>query len=256
MFLTLNVIGIGRKSGKTELIQGLVRGLTKRNYRVSTIKHIFEGTFDTAHKDTWKHLRAGAYPVIAVSPNELVSIKGITDPSLEDALKEIPGEVDVVLVEGFKGSENPKILAARTMSEVEELVRMGKVIAISGPVASKKGHPSSFRDIPILELGELVLLVERMILENYVKSLPGMDCRRCGYESCGAMARAILKGRASIARCKPLFEKEVVLNVDGERIFLSEFPKNFVRNTVLGMIKTLRGVGEKPSKISLEIAVD
>jgi len=255
--LTINVVGVGRKSGKTKLIQGLVRELIRKSYRVSAVKHISKGTFDTVHKDTWEHLHAGACPVIAVSASEVVSIKKVANPSLEDGLKEVPREVDLVLVEGFKGSENPKIIAAQSLSEVEELMReVTRVIAISGPLTLEKESPTSFRNIPILELGELVPLVERMILENVVKTLPGVNCRRCGFESCSAMAQAILEGKASINQCKTLREKEVALKVDGERVYLSEFPKNFVRNTILGMIKTLKGVGEKPSKISLELTLD
>lgn len=256
-FLVIHVVGIGRNSGKTRLIEGLVGELTKRDYRVATIKHIFEGTFDTAHKDTWKHLQAGANPIIAVSPKELISIKANTDPSLERALHEVPREVDVVLVEGFKESDNPKILAVQSLSQVEELMGLAtQAIAISGPIASEKDYPSSIQNTPILELGELVPLVERLLLEAAVKRLPETDCRRCGYESCKALATAVLGGKASIDQCKILAESDVVLTVDGKPIVLSEFPKNFVRNTLLGMIKTLRGVNEAPRTISLEIGLD
>ena len=85
----INVVGIGRKSGKTSLIEVLVRGLSKRGYRVATVKHISEGSFDTTDKDTWKHLHAGAIQVIAVSPNEIVSIRKLDEPTLNIAVKEI-----------------------------------------------------------------------------------------------------------------------------------------------------------------------
>ena len=255
--MVIHVVGIGRNSGKTRLIQGLTRELTKRDYRVATVKHIFEGTFDTAYKDTWKHLQAGANPIIAVSSKELVSIKTCTDPSLEKALHEVPRDVDVVLVEGFKESDNPKILTARSLGQVEELMELAtKAIAISGPIASEKGYPSSIQNTPILELGEVVPLVERLLLEAAVKRLPEIDCRRCGYESCKALATAVLEGKASIDQCKTLAERDVVLTVDGKSIVLSAFPKNFVRNTVLGMIKTLRGVKAAPHAISLVIELD
>ncbi|MEE9508912.1 MAG: molybdopterin-guanine dinucleotide biosynthesis protein B [Candidatus Bathyarchaeia archaeon] len=257
MFLVINVVGIERNSGKTRLIEGLARELTKRDYRVATIKHIFEGTFDTAHKDTWKHLQAGANPIIVVSPKELISIKTNTDPSLHNALQEVPREVDVVLVEGFKKADNPKILAVQSLSQVEELMELvTQTIAISGPITSKKDCPSSVQNTPILELDELVTLVERLLLNAAVKRFPELDCKRCGYKTCNALATAVLEGKASINQCKTLAESDVVLTVDGKPIALSEFPKKFVRNTLLGMIKTLRGVNEAPSTISLEIGLD
>jgi molybdopterin-guanine dinucleotide biosynthesis protein B len=251
------VVGIGRSTGKTRMIEGLTRELTKRDFRVATIKHVFEGTFDTAYKDTWKHLQAGANPIIAVTSKELVSIKSSMDPSLEKALHEVPKEVDVVLVEGFKESDNPKILVARNLSQVEELMELTtQALAISGPIASEKDCPSSVQNTPVLELIELVPLVMGLILDASVKRLPETDCRRCGFESCKALATAVLGGKASIDQCKTLTEREVVLTVDGNPIVLSEFPKNFIRNTVLGMIKTLRGVKTAPRTISLEIELD
>lgn len=257
MFLILHIIGVGRKSGKTKLIQDLVRELTKRKFRVSTVKHISQGTFDTPYKDTWKHLCAGANQIIAVSPIELVSITKRANPSLDDALNEIRAATDVVLVEGFKNSKNPKIIVTSNLNEAKELMRKSsQIIAISGLIASKVDRPQFFQQIPILTLEELIQQLNRMIIENSVKELPEINCKRCGYESCKAMAQAILNGEASITDCKSLSDKDIILNVDNTRIFLSEFPKNFIKNTLVEMIKHLRGVGKKISKISLEISMD
>ncbi len=257
MVVAINIIGVGRKSGKTSLILALVRELTARNHRVATIKHIFEGTFDTAHKDTWQHLAAGANPIFAVSATELVSVHTINTPSLEQALQQVPSEVDVVLIEGFKSTDYPKIIVARRLSEVKTLLdTVTHVIAIAGPPASDPARPRHFHNTPLLTTRELVPLVESLITEDTVKRLPGINCGRCGYESCSALAHAILAGKASIAACQTLADHDVVLHVDGTPVFLSAFPKNFVRNTVLGMIKTLRGVKEHPTHVSLEIQLD
>jgi molybdopterin-guanine dinucleotide biosynthesis protein B len=257
MVVAINIVGVGRKSGKTRLILALVRELTARNHRVATIKHIFEGTFDTAHKDTWQHLHAGANPILAVSANELVSVYAVTTPSLEQALQVVPKAVDVVLIEGFKASDYPKIIVAQRLSEVKALLEaVTHVIAISGSLASDPARPSHFHNSPLLTPQELVPLVERLVTEDAVKRLPGINCGRCGYESCSALAHAILAGNASIAACQTLADHDVVLHVDGAPVFLSAFPKNFVRNTVLGMIKTLRGVKENPTHVSLEIQLD
>jgi molybdopterin-guanine dinucleotide biosynthesis protein B len=95
-----------------------------------------------------------------------------------------------------------------------------------------------------------------MILEDMVKRLPKLNCKKCGYDSCGALAQAILRKEASIDCCKSLLDEEVILMVDGKRVFLSEFPKNFMRNTVLGMVNSLKGVErEKSQKISLSIKI-
>jgi molybdopterin-guanine dinucleotide biosynthesis protein B len=248
---------MGRNSGKTWLIEGLVRELTQRGFRVATVKHIYEGPFDTAQKDTWRHLRAGANPVIAVSSRELVTIHAAVDPSLARALQAVPQDVDVVLVEGFKEADQPKILVARSLNQVGALMEVAtQAIAIAGPIAAEQDRPPAVQNIPILDVDALVSRVEELLRDAAVKRLPGIDCRRCGYESCEALAAAIVAGNASLAQCATLAERDVVLTVDGTPVVLSAFPKDFVRNTVMGMIHTLRGVPADPHAISLEIQVD
>lgn len=70
------VVG-GKKSGKTTAVEALTRELTKRGYQVAAVKHISEEgfSFDTEGKDTWRFAQAGAKTIIAVSPNEVVTIK-------------------------------------------------------------------------------------------------------------------------------------------------------------------------------------
>ena len=49
------------KSGKTTLIENLIKELNSRGYQVATIKHAPEGmTFDASDKDNWRHIRAGS----------------------------------------------------------------------------------------------------------------------------------------------------------------------------------------------------
>jgi molybdopterin-guanine dinucleotide biosynthesis protein MobB len=70
------VVG-SRKSGKTTAVEALVNGLTKKGYKVATVKHIhgIDFTIDTKGKDTWRHTEAGAFITLVVAPNELVFIK-------------------------------------------------------------------------------------------------------------------------------------------------------------------------------------
>jgi len=130
--LIINVIGIGRNSGKTYVIEDLIKNLRERGYSVFTVKHIHTGQFDTPQKDTWRHLRAGAEGVIVVTPKEIIRIKKSISPSIKEAIKEISENVDIVLVEGFKKSEGPKIISAQTSEEVKHLANQVKgIIAVS-----------------------------------------------------------------------------------------------------------------------------
>ena len=91
-------------SGKTTVIEKLVRELRGRGYRVATAKHIQKKGFsmDTEGKDTWRHATAGANPVISVSDIETaIMIKnGENNFSLEQIFSFLL-EIDVVLLEGF-----------------------------------------------------------------------------------------------------------------------------------------------------------
>ena len=152
----INVIGIGRKRGKTSLIELLTRELTERKYKVSTIKHISEGSFDTTQKDTWKHLQAGAVKVIAISANELVSIQRVREPLLEMAIKEVGENVDIILVEGFKNTHYPKIIVAQAIEEVKELMKKtNNVLAISGPIAERT-EQKTIEDVKILKPYDII----------------------------------------------------------------------------------------------------
>lgn len=254
--LIVNIIGAGRRTGKTYLVQELLQLLQTHGFRVSTIKHIAEGSFDTENKDTWLHLQAGAKQVTALSSSELITIKRVASPSLHEALKTLSENNDMVLVEGFKTSKFPKILVARNFHEVDELLRKThNVIAISGPIVQEHPQQSSYQSIPLLRPDALVPLLIQQLHSQARALLPQLDCRRCGYDSCDQMAQAIMNGDATIAQCNALSDQKVQLIVNGESVNLSAFPAKYIYNTVLGMIMALHGT-TTPNKVTIELQVD
>lgn len=46
---------------------------------------------------------------------------------------------------------------------------------------------------------------------------------------------------------------QVELRVNGKMIPLSEFPEEFIKNTIIGMVSTLKGVDENVELISLTV---
>ena len=128
MFNRIIVAVVGSSnSGKTTAAEALIKGLTKRGYTVASAKHIPESEFtiDPEGKDTWRHAKAGASTVLSVAPNELTAIKKVdtTKYSLEQVIAGFPDEVDIIILEGFKGlvGQNqsiPKLVTAKTVNEV------------------------------------------------------------------------------------------------------------------------------------------
>ena len=99
------------KSGKTTLVEKLVRELKSRGYRVATIKHTNQKLpFDEPGKDSWRHTQAGSEVTMICSPDKLVLIKPIArDTSLEEIARLLGEDYDIILTEGFRRGDAPKI---------------------------------------------------------------------------------------------------------------------------------------------------
>ncbi|MFC2055949.1 molybdopterin-guanine dinucleotide biosynthesis protein B [Chloroflexota bacterium] len=106
----VSVIG-SSNSGKTTLIEKLIRELKSRGYRVATIKHAPHGTtFDEPNKDSWRHLQAGSEATVVGSKDKLMLIKPVTsDITLDEIVRLLGENYDIILAEGFKQEKSPKI---------------------------------------------------------------------------------------------------------------------------------------------------
>ncbi len=233
-------------SGKTTTVVHLVRELRRRGIRVATIKHIPKRfSIDTPGKDTWKHAEAGAEAVVALSLEEAAFI--LRDSlSLEDAVERLSrlGEYEVVVVEGFRGARYPKLVAAKRWEDAEALVDE-LTIAVTGVAASEE-HPAE-PPVPVVnpleEPGRLAELVlgEEAERKQVLSKLPGLDCGDCGSESCAHMAERIVRGERSIQDCVVLSAgREVSLKISGREVPMGSFVQGFVRNVVLGMVRSLK----------------
>ncbi|HUE45783.1 MAG TPA: molybdopterin-guanine dinucleotide biosynthesis protein B [Aestuariivirgaceae bacterium] len=112
--MTRKVIGIAgyKKSGKTTLVERLVREFTARGFAVATVKHAHHA-FDIDHKgrDSWRHRAAGSHEVAIVSDRMWAIIHplhGEPEPALADVLAKMAPS-DLVIVEGYKRESYPKI---------------------------------------------------------------------------------------------------------------------------------------------------
>jgi molybdopterin-guanine dinucleotide biosynthesis protein B len=94
-------------SGKTTLIERLIRTMRERGRSVSTIKHTHhhEIELDTPGKDSYRHRLAGASEVIVASNRGWARIAASAEPASLPILLGQLRPVDLVLVEGFKQLE-------------------------------------------------------------------------------------------------------------------------------------------------------
>ena len=99
------------KSGKTTLIEKLIFELKSRDYKVATIKHAFHGSFsDDYGKDSWRHIQAGSEATAIGFNDNIVLIKPVNGtPNLDEIVRLFGEDYDIILVEGFKHCNAPKI---------------------------------------------------------------------------------------------------------------------------------------------------
>ena len=98
-------------SGKTTLLTALIPRLRARGLTLSTIKHAHHGfDMDRPGKDTYRHREAGAHEVLVATARRWALLHEVDgpEPALPDLLARM-APVDLVLVEGFKTHEFPKL---------------------------------------------------------------------------------------------------------------------------------------------------
>ncbi|MDD4876074.1 MAG: molybdopterin-guanine dinucleotide biosynthesis protein B [Dehalococcoidales bacterium] len=119
-------------SGKTTLVEGLILELKSRGYRVGTIKHTpQEVQFDEPNKDSWRHIHAGSDATAINSAGQVVLIKPVNaDITLDEIVRSFGEDYDIILAEGFKQDNAPKIEVHRR-EIASPLSNIKKIIAIA-----------------------------------------------------------------------------------------------------------------------------
>jgi molybdopterin-guanine dinucleotide biosynthesis protein B len=136
-YMTPIICIVGRsQTGKTTLLEKLIPVLKGRGHRIGTIKHshhIFD--FDKIGKDSWRHKDAGAETVIIASPGKIAMIKNDHEGTL-DSLQKFFVDLDLVITEGYKGEQKPKIEVVRAARHKEALLADDpNLIAVATDVA-------------------------------------------------------------------------------------------------------------------------
>ena len=119
-----------KNSGKTTLIEKIIPKLKEHGLKVATIKHDghdFEG--DVEGTDTYKHKRAGAYGTAIFSKNKFMIIKDQKD-TLEEELMLYFKDSDVIILEGFKYSDYPKLEIVRKGNSEHSVCRKETLLGI------------------------------------------------------------------------------------------------------------------------------
>lgn len=128
---------VGRSNvGKTTLLEKLIPALKRRGYRVATIKHHSHPGFemDQPGKDTWRHAQAGSDHVVIAAPDKVASIRRVEQEPTLDELAAMITDVDIILTEGYKRSDKPKIEVVRAERSPEPICAPEELVAIATDV--------------------------------------------------------------------------------------------------------------------------
>ena len=108
------IIGItGYKDvGKTHYASLIIKLLVKRGFKIGSIKHAHhEFDIDKPGTDSFKHREAGSSQVVISSSArwaKIIENKNMKEKNFDQLIKEFQ-EVDIIVVEGFKKENHPKI---------------------------------------------------------------------------------------------------------------------------------------------------
>ena len=161
--MTQKVFGISgwKNSGKTTLTSALIRELSARGYRVSSVKHAHHNVdVDQEGTDSYKHRAAGASEVMLATSKRFALMHEIAEEDgefeLNDLLEKM-SEVDLILVEGYKSSDIPKIQTIRQVS----LGNNGKE-PINNIVAYATDMPKE-TELPVLDIDNVSMVADFII---------------------------------------------------------------------------------------------
>lgn len=102
-----------KKSGKTTLAVKLVAELAARGRRVMTVKHGHGFELDSPGTDSWRHRHEGGARRVVLAGPEDVAVLGCWGPggelALEQIVRRLLWDADIVVAEGYKRERLPKI---------------------------------------------------------------------------------------------------------------------------------------------------
>jgi molybdopterin-guanine dinucleotide biosynthesis protein B len=117
--------------GKTTALEPIIRELKRRGYRVGTIKHHAHGfDVDKPGKDSWRHAQAGSDAVAIAGPQKLAVIRQLQAEMSLDEIVPLLGDVDIVITEGYKRDDRPKLEVTRKEKGTGLLCREDELIGI------------------------------------------------------------------------------------------------------------------------------
>lgn len=171
MIPVISIVGKSN-SGKTTLIERLIPCLKQKGYRVGAVKHnAHRFEIDHEGKDSWRMTHAGADTVVVSSVDRLAMVKVIQEEiSLRDIANWLFKDVDLIIAEGYKSEDFPKIEVIRfqepVMAAGDNLIALVDNFEGQNPVVI----PDEYAAIPKYAFEDVAaiseLIVDRFLIDK------------------------------------------------------------------------------------------
>ena len=157
----IHLVAAQSETGKTTIIGNLLPELKKRGLRVAALKgNLQRYELDTPGKDSRRFAEAGADIAGFTTPDSFFLFGQPADQDGTTAAAEVLASFDLVIIEGNKKSENPKIEVIRSDVNSEPLLVKNTVAVITDRKDLKL-------EVPVLELGDSKALAE-FIMDRFI----------------------------------------------------------------------------------------
>jgi molybdopterin-guanine dinucleotide biosynthesis protein B len=167
MRLIISIVGKSH-AGKTTLLESLIGEMKRRGYKVAIVKHSHHADdLDKADKDTWRFTKAGSELSAINSLDHLAIYKHIDhyfDP--QEISDFILWDYDLILTEGFKGSDYPKIEVHRAEQGKDLMTDPAQLLAVVTDEPLDVKVPQYSRD----DIHGIADLIEKEILNRRKES--------------------------------------------------------------------------------------
>ena len=131
----MKIVGLigWKNSGKTFYMKKIIENLRKKGFSVASIKHAHhEFDIDKPNTDSYIHRKAGSTQVIVSSSKRWVKITELEnnkEKKLRDLVNQL-SKTDIVIVEGFKKENHPKIEIIKEDSKSYLFNKISNVVAL------------------------------------------------------------------------------------------------------------------------------
>ncbi|MGL5725809.1 molybdopterin-guanine dinucleotide biosynthesis protein B [Cetobacterium sp.] len=140
-----------KNSGKTTLITKLLKKFKDEGYKVGTIKHDgHDFQMDNLDSDTDKHIKSGAHGTLIFSKNKFMFLEQTPETEIEFYLNFFK-DYDIIILEGFKGSNHPKLEIIRKNISNKSVCNLNNLKFI----VSDLEVISNVNDIKILDINDI-----------------------------------------------------------------------------------------------------